>query len=88
MEVADTIGELTFTLSKEEQLVFFEFLARYVFDKRLALEDAAECEVLTRFLGKLESYLADPFAPDYAETLERARAKLRPSDPDFRLPIM
>jgi hypothetical protein len=68
------------TLSKAEALVLFEFLARFKDSSDVSIRDSAEEVVLWKILGVLESKLADPFAKNYLEILEEARASLRLND--------
>ncbi len=70
----------TLKLSHDEELVLFEFLARCVTDGRWTVEDTAEWNVLSFILAELEVRLVEPFADDYLELLEAARASLRPED--------
>lgn len=67
-------------LSRAEALVLFEWLHRHEDeDGRLdrLVEDAAERAVLWSLSGALEALLPEPFAVDYADRLEAARASLR-----------
>lgn len=68
-------------LSRAEALVLFEWLHRHEDeDVRLdrLVEDPAERVVLWSLSGALEALLPEPFALDYADRLEAARAALRP----------
>jgi hypothetical protein len=70
-------------MSNDEALVLFERLHRHgaanVRLDQLGLEDAAERVVLWDLSGSLEKLLVEPFRPDYAQLLEKARANLRPT---------
>jgi hypothetical protein len=68
--------KVTLELSREEALVFFEWLSRFNKAER-SFEDQAEQRVLWDIEGMLESILVEPFDPKYAELLEAARAKVR-----------
>ena len=65
-------------LSRAEALVLFEFLARFLQDGRLQVEDPAEEQALAKVFGDLESELVEPLMSNYLELLERARSALRP----------
>jgi hypothetical protein len=71
---------VTIRLSWSESLVLFEWLAR---TERAAsnydglVEDDAERIVLWDLHSELESKLAAPFSPAYAEALDQARARVR-----------
>ena len=67
------------TLSAEEAVVMFEFLARAGQDAQLRIQDESERTVLANLLCMLEKRLTAPFALDYAEILSRARESLRRS---------
>lgn len=63
--------------SREEAIVLFEFLFRFGATNKLEIKDDAEGEVLNRMLCQLERVLAEPFAYNYDEVLEKARGKVR-----------
>lgn len=65
-------------LSKEEALVFFDVLSRYVESDTLLVLDEAESEVFFALLTYLERVLVEPFDSNYDEILTRAKAKLIP----------
>jgi hypothetical protein len=72
-----TEGSVDLGLSHSEALVLFELLTRIGSHPPDGLfEDAAEQRVLDDMLCALEEKLADPFAPDYRERLERARQEV------------
>ncbi len=66
-------------LSREEALVLHDFLARLNAMETLAYEDQAEKRVLWNVEAELESILDEPFRPDYAERLRKARDAVRDS---------
>jgi hypothetical protein len=72
---------VTVEMTNAEALVLFEWLHRNetadVRLDQLGLEDAAERATLWNLSGALEKLLAEPFASNYAELLEAARAKTR-----------
>jgi len=67
-------------LSREEALVFFEWLTRFNKSEDKSFEDQAEQRVLWDIEGMLESTLAEPFDPKYSDLLAQARARVR--DPE------
>ena len=67
-------------LSKDEALVLYEFVSRFGAEKRVEVKDRAEEQALWNLECLLEKELAEPFAPDYAEILERAKARLSPGE--------
>lgn len=69
--------DITITLSRNESLVFFEFLSRYTEEGRLDIQDQAEQRVLWNLQAALESALPEPFAHDYLQHLQRARQSVR-----------
>ncbi len=68
---------ISLQLSREEALVFFEWLSRFNKLEQRGFEDQAEQRVLWNIKAMLESNLAEPFNPRYAELLAQARAKVR-----------
>jgi hypothetical protein len=83
MEGSQGLGdEIQLRMSGAEALVLFEWVHRHE-DENVRLEhlvnDPAELAVLREISGSLERLLAEPFAEDYAERLEAARATLRPA---------
>jgi hypothetical protein len=64
------------SLSPDEALVLFEFLARFEQSENLQIEDEAERVVLANVLCVLEKKLVAPFRPDYADLLASARRAL------------
>jgi hypothetical protein len=73
-------------LSKKEALVLFEFLSRFKDSdsSELDIHDSSEEVVLWKILGILETNLAEPFARNYLEILEAARASLRINEDNYR----
>ena len=77
-----TSDELAIVVTKDEALVLFEMLSRYGerrpghSDKTLTVLDSAERQALWNLLCCIERELVAPFAPDYAELLAGAKAKL------------
>jgi hypothetical protein len=69
--------DVTVELTRAEALVLFEFLARYMKEERLEIEDQAEQRVLWDICASLEKILAEPFAPDYVDLVAKARAQVR-----------
>ena len=69
-------GKVTVELSSAEALVLFEFLSRFSDDEILTIEHQAEEQVLWEVHESLESFLAEPFAPNYDELLAKARAEV------------
>ncbi len=63
-------------LSKDEALVLFDLLSRFGAEERFEVKDGAEERALWNLLALLERELVEPFTTDYAETLERAKARL------------
>jgi hypothetical protein len=69
--------EIQITLSKDEALVLFEFLSRFVDDSKLEIADPSENRVLWDLQASLESLLAEPFSKDYDVILESARKRFQ-----------
>jgi hypothetical protein len=69
--------KISLELTSSEALVLFEFLSRFSDDDELKLEDQAEERVLWDLCASLESILVEPFAENYIELLEKARAEVR-----------
>lgn len=61
------------TFEQDEALVLFELLTS---EKLEASVDAAERNALRALERALEKQLAEPFSPDYAKLLEKARRPL------------
>jgi hypothetical protein len=69
-EEPDTVG---ISLTPEEALVFFDWLARLNESDALRFDHPAEQRVLWDLEAILEEKLVTPFKPDYAELVEKAR---------------
>lgn len=69
--------DVTLALTQDEAIVLLEWLSRFNVDGDCRFEDQAEQRVLWDLEASLESMLSAPLKPDYAETLARARARLR-----------
>ena len=69
---------LNLTISKNEALVLFDFLARFnEAEHSDVFEDQAEQKTLWVLEGQLEKQLVDPFKPDYKDIIKDARNKIR-----------
>jgi hypothetical protein len=66
-------------LSREEAIVFFEWLTRFNKADDARFEDQAEQRVLWDMEAMLETALVEPFESNYGELLARARAAVRDS---------
>jgi len=71
--------QVTLALSRDEAIVFFEWLTRFNSKEGQRFEDQAEQRVLWNLQASLESTLTEPFKPDYAQILEAARLRVRDS---------
>ncbi len=70
---------VTLTLTHDEALVLFEFLARNEAADRFPIADQAEERALWNLLALLEKRLVEMFLPNYIELVEQARTRLRDS---------
>ena len=68
-----TQDEIALKLSKQEALVFFEWLAKVEPMGTTVFQHPSEEKVLWRLQGQLESVLSEPFAANYAEIVAEAR---------------
>ena len=69
---------INLTLTKDEALVLFDFLARFNQTEHPDIfEDKAEQKTLWILEGQLEKQLVEPFRPDYKEIINEARNKIR-----------
>ncbi|RST25399.1 hypothetical protein EIZ46_11300 [Chryseobacterium lacus] len=69
---------LNLTISKDEALVLFDFLARFnEVERQEVFEDQAEQKTLWILEGQLEKQLVEPFKPDYENIIKEARNKIR-----------
>lgn len=71
--------DVTLTLTRDEAIVFFEWLARFNKEEGRRCEDQAEQRVLWNLEASLESTLVEPFRPDYDQILAAARSRVRDS---------
>lgn len=70
--------EISISLSRDQALVLFEWLARTGAGERpAAFDDRAEQRVLWDLEATLEKHLAEPFRSDYRDLLEAARGRVR-----------
>ncbi len=67
-------------LTREEAIVFFEWLARFNKADDARFEDQAEQRVLWDIEAMLETTLVEPLESSYGELLARARAAVRDSE--------
>jgi len=68
--------KVTIELSKEEAIVFFEFLARFnESDDLRGFEDQAEKRVLWNIACILEKNLSEPLRADYQELVKNEKVK-------------
>jgi hypothetical protein len=68
---------VTLTLSRDEAIVFFDWLARFNLSKGQMFEDQAEQRVMWNLEASLESMLSEPLSPDYFRILADARSRVR-----------
>ena len=66
-------GEVTLRLTHQQAVVLFEWLCRVDDAESLHFEDSSEQKVLWILEGQLESALAEPLQPNYAEIVEQCR---------------
>ncbi|MEO0965283.1 MAG: hypothetical protein AAFY08_09205 [Planctomycetota bacterium] len=72
-----TAGSISLSLSREEALVFFEWLSRTDNDEDLDFDHSSEQAVLWLLHAQLESTLTEPFDADYAELVDQARRRVK-----------
>ena len=70
-------SDIHLELSRDEALVFFEWLSRFNKVANSTFDDQAEQRVLWDIEGKLESILTEPLDSNYDERLAEARAHVR-----------
>ena len=71
-------NEITIKLTKDEALVFFEFLSRFnEDDNKEIFQDQAEEKTLWIIEGQLEKILVEPFMPNYQDIIQEARSRIR-----------
>ena len=69
---------ITLTITNDEALVLFEFLARFnETDHPDIFEDQAEQRILWDIECLLQEQLVEPFKPDYLNLLNEARNNIR-----------
>lgn len=75
-------GRTTLELEKDQALVLFELLSRWIDDapeptpSALCFQSPAELVVLKQLDEKLKEMLSEPLRPDYPSILAAARARL------------
>ncbi len=70
--------KINLTVTKDEALVLFEFLARFNKSEHSNIfEDQSEQKTLWNLEGQLEKQLVEPFRPDYKDIINEARNKIR-----------
>ncbi|MBV9278784.1 MAG: hypothetical protein JOZ41_01765 [Chloroflexi bacterium] len=82
---ADPPSAVTIRLTPDEALVLFEWIQRLEGQGRLGgtAEHGGEVVAAWALSGALETALAEPFSPDYAELVDAARSRLIAGhDPD------
>jgi len=72
--------KLEFT--KDQALVFFEWLSRLDDAEELRAQHEAEERVIWLLLGQLECALVEPFLPDHKNLLEQARTRVLQEVPE------
>jgi hypothetical protein len=72
--------KVTLELSREQALVFFEWLSKFNATEGRRFKDQAEERVLWDIEAMLESTLVEPFEGRYEELLAKAREAVR--DPE------
>lgn len=60
-------------LTREEQLVLFEFCHRICETNKVAISHHAEAVVIDKIAGNLEWSLSEPFQENYTDILNKAR---------------
>jgi len=65
------------SLSKDEALVLFEFLARFSTSDKLEIVDQAEERALWNIEALLEKILVEPFSENWTSIIAEARRRLR-----------
>ena len=72
--------EIALKLTKQEALVFFEWLANVDATGMSAFQHPSEQKMLWKLQGQLESTLQEPFAANYAEIVAEARRTVESGD--------
>jgi hypothetical protein len=70
-------AEISISLTCDEALVLFEFLARFRFDQKLKIFDQAEERALWNLHCLLEEKLVEPLKEEYRDLVTEARNRLR-----------
>jgi hypothetical protein len=70
---------VTVELSRDEALVLFEYLSRWCDLESLEIEHESEGIAMLALSRELDKALREPFLPNYAELLARARHSLASS---------
>jgi len=73
-------ADVVLTLTHDEALVLFEWLAREDEKGAIPTEHPAERVALWRVQGQLESTLVEPFLPDYLAIVAAARERVSPKE--------
>ena len=71
--------KVALTLSRNEALVLYDFLARFEDSDTLSIQDQAESRVLWNICSDLERSIAELLTADYFALLQEARDKIRDS---------
>ena len=71
------MDNIEISLTRDEALVFFEFLSRFSDNDKLDIQHQAEERVLWDLTCSLEKILVAPFSKDYRTILENARDKIK-----------
>jgi hypothetical protein len=72
-----TTDEIALNLSKQEALVFFEWLTKVDSLGATAFQHPSEEKVLWKLQGQLESTLQEPFASNYKDIVAEARRNVQ-----------
>ncbi len=71
------MNQIEIKFSKDEAVVLFEFLTRFVEENKLQIEDSAEAQTLWNLQCELEKILTEPFQENYEQIIKEARNRLR-----------
>lgn len=71
--------KIALTLSRNEALVLYDFLARFEDSDTLSIQDQAESRILWNLCSDLERSLTELLTADYFALLQEARDKIRDS---------
>ena len=64
-------------LTKQEAIIFFDFLSRFNDSNKLNIEDHSEEIVLWSLCCQLESILVEPFRGEWKQVLLKARQEVK-----------